>query len=100
MEGYATLGAVFRAPPILSHLPGEEVVEPSARAFAGLAALGLPIRLAVLTLLMRREADVCQTISDLLAPACGCPPGEPADGAGVAACISTDPSRTPDGTPR
>lgn len=50
----ATLAAV---PPVPSHLPVGDADDPSARALAGLAALGQPVRLAVFRLLVGQEPD-------------------------------------------
>jgi DNA-binding transcriptional ArsR family regulator len=57
MEADDLLTALTAVPPTLSHLPGEEAEDPSARALAGLAALGQPIRLAVFRLLVQQEPD-------------------------------------------
>ena len=56
MDADDLLAALAATPPTLSHL-GEDADDPSARALAGLAALGQPIRLAVFRLLVRQEPD-------------------------------------------
>ena len=57
MEADDIIANLAEAPPTPSHLPGDEADDPSARALAGLAALGQPIRLAVFRLLVRQEPD-------------------------------------------
>lgn len=57
MEADDLIAALAAAPPTPSHLPGDDADDPSARALAGLAALGQPIRLAVFRLLVRQEPD-------------------------------------------
>lgn len=57
METDDLLAALAAAPPTASHRPGEETDDGSARALAGLAALGQPTRLAVFRLLVRQEPD-------------------------------------------
>jgi|GEM_PF-430747 len=56
MEADDLLAPLAATPPISSHL-GDEADDPAARALAGLAALGQPIRLAVFRLLVRQEPD-------------------------------------------
>ena len=57
MEADDLIAALAASPPTPSHLPGDDADDPSARALAGLAALGQPIRLAVFRLLVRQEPD-------------------------------------------
>jgi DNA-binding transcriptional ArsR family regulator len=57
METDDLLAAFAAAPPMASHWPGEETDDGSARALAGLAALGQPTRLAVFRLLVQQEPD-------------------------------------------
>lgn len=54
MEADDLLATRAAMPPTPSHL-GEEADDPSARALAGLAALGQPIRLSVFRLLVQQE---------------------------------------------
>jgi DNA-binding transcriptional ArsR family regulator len=56
MKADHLLATLAAAPPTPSHLGGE-ADDASARALAGLAALGQPIRLAVFRLLVRQEPD-------------------------------------------
>ncbi len=56
MEADDLITTLAAAPPTPSHL-GADADDPSARALAGLAALGQPIRLAVFRLLVRQEPD-------------------------------------------